>query len=156
MVMNFQEAAKLKTADIERPKLVPIGTYRAVVKKVPVTETIGDGRFDTCDFMLGLLEAQEDVSQDELKDFGGLTANTLMRYRFMFNKEDQALFDRSLYNLKRFLEEHLKVAAGDNVQLSEALNNSVNQQCMVFVKWRADKNDTEIQYAEIAKTAPLE
>lgn len=156
MVMNFQDAAKMKTSDIERPPLVPIGTYRAVVKKVPVTETIGDGKFDTCDFTLGLIAASDDVDPETLKEFGGLTANTMIRHRFMFNKEDQALFDRSLFNLKRFLEESLKVEGAEEMSLTQALNSSVGAQCMVFIKHRADKNDSEIQYPEIAKTGPVE
>lgn len=155
MVMNFQDAAKMKTSEIERPPLVPMGTYRAVVKKVPATETIADGRFDTCDFVLGLVEAVE-VDEAELKAYGGLTANTVMRHRFMFNKEDQALFDRSLYNLKRFLLDHLKVDAAEDDPLVQTLNASVNTQCLVFVGHRADKNDAEIMYSEIKKTAPLE
>lgn len=156
MVMNFQEAAKMKTSEIERPPLVPLGTYEAVVKKVPATETIADGKFDTCDFTLNLVRAEEDVDQEELKKFGGLTANTMMRHRFMFNLDDQALFDRSLYNLKRFLQDHLKVEMDDETPLIQALNASVGTRCKVFIGHRADKNDSEIQYSEIKKTAPLE
>jgi hypothetical protein len=155
MAMNFADALNTKVGEIERPPLIPSGTYRAVVKKVPVIDTIADGKWDVLDFTLQLVEAQEDVDQQDLASFGGLSNATMTRHRFMFNKEDDAAFKRTLFNLKRFLAEHLGVEAGDNTPLKESLNASVNTQCLVFMKWRADKNDPEVQYSEVGRTAPV-
>lgn len=149
--MNFNDALNVKMEEIERPPLIPVGTYRAVVSKVPVSDTISEGKYDTLDFMLKLAEAQDDVDQDELKEYGPLSSATV-RHRFLFNTEDKAMFDRTLYNLKRFLEEHLKVEGGS---LKECINNALNHQCLVAVKWRPDKDDPEIQYNEVGKTAPV-
>ena len=153
--MNFNDVLKTKVADIERPPLLPVGTYKAVVKKIPSMETSGDGKWDFLDFQLGLIAAEEDVDADALKEYGGLSAATIVRQRFMFNKEDDAAFKRTLFNVKRFLYDHLQIAGDDNSNLMEVLNQSVNSQCLVFMKWRADKNDAEIQYSEIGKTAPI-
>lgn len=155
MAMNFNDVLKTKASEIERPPLTPVGTYTVVVKKVPSIETSQDGKWDFLSFNLGLLTAGDDVDVDDLKKFGGLNAGTVMSRRFIFDKEDDTKFKRTLYDVKRFLFEHLMVEGNDDTPLQEALNNSVGSQCLAFVKWRADKNDPEIQYSEIAKTAPL-
>jgi len=155
MAMNFNDVLSAKVAEIERPPLIPIGTYRGVVKKIPSLETSNDGKFDFVDFSIQLVAAEDDVDQDDLKAFGGLN-NTYARHRFLFNKEDDTAFKRTLFNLKRFLIDHLQVEADPEKDLKEALNASVNMNCLVFMKWRADKNDPEVQYSEIGKTAPAE
>lgn len=154
-MVNFNEVLNKTAASIERPPIVPVGTYRAVVTKIPSIDTTGDGKWDTCDFQLRLLSAEEDVDQDDLKAYGGLNQASVIRHNFMFNKEDEAAFNRTLYNLKRFLLEHLQVEGNDDTSVKELLDASVNHQCLVFVKWRADKNDPEIQYAQVGKTAPI-
>lgn len=157
--MNFNDVLNTKAGDVERPHNIPIGTYRFKVKKVPGTETLSSdkGSWDTLDFQLQLVEAEDDVDQDDLSKAGGLTglAGT-MRLRFMFDKGDEVKFKRTLYNLKRFLFDHLKIEGDDSTPLKEAINNSVGVEGKLFVKWRADPNDKEIQYAEIAKTMPVD
>jgi hypothetical protein len=153
--MNFNDVLNKKSGEIERPPIIPVGTYRAVITKIPSIETTGDGKWDICDFQLKLLEAQEDVDQDDLKAYGGLGATSVIRHNFMFSKEDEANFNRNLYNMKRFLLEHLQVEGNENTSLKELLDASVNHQCLAFIKWRADKNDPEIQFAQVGKTAPI-
>lgn len=153
--MNFQDALTTKVDEIERPPLLPIGTYRWLVEKHPTIDTIANGRFDVCDFLLKCVEAMDDVDDDDIKAYGDIT-NARQRHRFMFNKEDEAGFKRSQYNLKRFLTEHLKIEAEEGMSLKELLALSVGHQCLGTVRWRPDQNDPEIQYAEIGSTAPVE
>lgn len=152
-MMNFNDALNVKMDEIERPPLLPLGTYRWMVEKVPSFDTIADGRFDVVDFQLKCMGAEEDVDADDIKAYGDIT-NARMRHRFMFNKEDEANFKRTLFNLKRFIGEHLQVDV-EGVSLKEALSNTLNQSCLGTVGWRPDKNDPEIMYAEIKQTAPL-
>ena len=155
-MVNFADALNTKAGDIERPPLIPVGTYTAIVSRLPTTETISDGKWDTLDFQLRLQSAGEDVDEEALKEYGGLGPNATLRRRFMFNREDQAAFNRTLFDLKRFLLEHLKVEGSDSTPLKQLIDSSVNHQCLVFVAWRPDKNDAELVYNEIKKTAPLE
>lgn len=155
-MVNFTDALNTKMGDIERPPLIPGGTYVAMVSKIPSIEKISDGKWDVIDFQLRLAHAGEDVSQEDLKAFGGLNASTVIRHRFMFSTEDEAAQKRTLFNLKRFLLDHLKVEGDDNTSVKELLNNSVNHQCSVFIGWRPDKNDPELFYAEVKKTAAAE
>lgn len=153
--MNFNDVLNVKITDVERPPLVPIGTYRGIVKKIPTVETSQDGKWDFLTFTFGLIGAEDDVDQSDLKAFGGLTPSTAMTRRFIFDREDDSKFKRTLFEVRRFVAEHLMVECDETTELKLALNNTVNQQCLVYIKWRSDKNDPEIQNAEIAKTAPL-
>lgn len=156
-MVNFNDIADTKIDDIERPPLVPIGSYICVVEKTPAQDNVGQGRFDTVDFILKVIQASEDVDLDDIKEFekkGGSISEVRLRHRFMFNTEDEGAAKRSLYNLKRFLEDHLKVEGAASIR--EALATSVGHQCMVEVKWRPDQNDPEVQYPEVKRTAPVE
>jgi len=154
-MVNFAEALNTKAGDIERPPLVPVGHYRVLSEKVPALDSVADGKYDIVDFQLKVLEALEDVDADELAEFGSI-ADARLRRRFMFDTEDESNFKRSLYNLKRFLLEHLQVDGNDKTDLKELLNNSINQECIAQVRWTTDKRDGETQYAEVGRTAPVE
>lgn len=151
---NFNEIADQRVGDVERPALMPIGTYVWAVTKVPSRDTISDGRFEVVDFMCKCVQAGEDADPDAIEEFGDIT-NVSMRHRFMFNTEDKNAFERSLFNLKRFLEEHLQIDGAEDMSINEALNASVNCHFLGEVGWRPDRNDPEIQYAEIRRTAPV-
>lgn len=156
MAINFNDVLDTKAGAIERPPLLPMGTYRARVSKIPAMDTVGkEDEWDTVDFPMKIISAGEDVDQDDLAKFGSLD-NVVRGRRFMFNKNDKQAFDRTLYGLKRFLLDHLKVDGDDNTSLKELLNNSLNHECFVFVKWTPDKTDPEVQYDQISKTAPLD
>lgn len=152
-MVNFTDALNTKVGDVERPPLLPIGEYTAKVAKVPTMDTIAQDRFDVCDFTLqitGVVEADE----DDITEFGNVVGQNV-RHRFMFNKEDETNFQRSLFNLRRFLEEHLKCCK-DKDDLKVALNNSVGADCTIQVRHRPDPQDAEIKYVEVARTAPIE
>jgi len=98
---------------------------------------------------MACVEATHDVDPDELEEFGNV-AGFVTTKSFLFDNEDETAFQRSEYNLKRFLE-HLGI--DESLSLGEALAASVNAQCMGELKHRPDPNDPEIVYAELGKTA---
>lgn len=157
--INFSDVLNKKIEDVERPPVVPIGDYRAKVSKVPeinqVTSSKTGDEFDVVEFQVKLVEAVE-VDPDDLEAFGGDVAGVPpIRHSFMFNKGDAAAFARSEFNLRRFLEEHLKVAAPTDT-LKEALANSNQAEFLVTVGHRPDPNDPENKYVDIKRTAPLD
>ena len=156
-MINFNEVLNMKAGEIEKPPLIPAGTYIAKVHKIPEIGEVGgqDNKYKTIDFMFKLLSPMEDVDQEQLEQFGGLN-NTFARRRFMFSEDDEAAVKREVYNVKRLLLDHLKVSGTDDDKLSQLLNNSINAECLVFMAWRPDKNDKEVIYSEIKKTAPIE
>lgn len=154
--MDFNSVLNVKASDIERPPMIPVGTYRAKVKKIPeVGERSSDkGNWDTLDFQMQLVEPGDDVNSEELAKYGNLNA-AVRRRGFMFDKNDKGSFDRTLFQLKQFLLIHLKVDGSDDTPLKELINNSIGQECQVFIRWRPDPNDKEVMYDEIGKTLPI-
>lgn len=154
-MVNFNDIANQRIEDIERPPLVPIGTYVFQVEKHPEQGEVGQGRFDVVNFQMKVVRPTEDVDEEAVAEYGDITT-VRIRHSFMFNKEDEALAKRTLYNLKRFLSEHLLIDGSEGMTVTEALSAAVGHQCLGEIKWRPDPNDPSIQYAEIKRTAPVE
>lgn len=155
--MDFNSVLKTKVAEVERPPLVPHGTYIGAVSKVPTPRDLTGPNFkgNVVDFNIRLLQAQEDVDADALREFGSLKS-AMVQHSFMFNADDDNAFQRTLFNLRRFLEDTLKIDMSDGKDIAQALNESVNRQFLVEIKWEPDKNDKEVMYARVKKTAPTE
>lgn len=151
-MLNFAEAANTKIADVERPPLPPVGTYRWQITKLPAVTTSGDGKWDILTVLCRAHEAMDDV---DMEGFSGEVTNVTNQLKFMFNKEDEAEFEKSLFRVRTFFEKHVK-CADENDTVAQALNKSVNQQFLGSIAWQQDKNDPEIFYANIARTAPLD
>lgn len=149
---NFADIAKKKLAEIERPPLLPIGTYIFQVTDLPKIDTIKDGEYETVDFQCLPIEPTGDVDPDELSTYGDLR-NGKQRLRFMFNTADATNFAQTEFRLRTFVESHLKVGTPD-MNLSECLNASIGARFLGVVNHRPDRDNPEIKYAEIRKTAP--
>jgi hypothetical protein len=152
MPTNFADVANTKVSEIERPPLPPVGTYRWQITKLPAVTTSGDGKWDILTVLVRALEAQDDV---DMTDYAGEVTNITNQLKFMFNKEDEVEFEKSLFRAKTFFVKHVKCADDDDT-VSQMLNKSVNQQFLGSIAWQQDKNDPEIFYANVARTAPLD
>lgn len=152
MALNFADVANKKVADVERPPLPPVGTYRWSITKLPIVTTSGDGKWDILTVPVRALEAMDDV---DMTDYAGEVTNITNQIKFMFNKEDEAEFEKSLYRVRTFFEKHVKCASEDDT-IAQALNSSVNQQFLGSIAWSQDKNDPELFYANLTRTAPLD
>lgn len=155
--MRFSDALDRKLEDIKRPPNLPVGHYVWQVQKHPDMDDIESSKtgmtYDRIVFQLSCISASDDVDEDELADFGNVQGQ-VQRKTFMFptDEEEKASFERTMFNLRRFLG-HLGV--DENLPLSEALANSVGQQCLGELTHRPDPNDPEVVYAEVGKTAEL-
>lgn len=152
MSLNFADIAGKKLDEIEKPPLPPVGTYRWIITKLPEVTTSPDGKWDILNINCRAVEALDDV---DMTDYSGQVTNIVNRLSFMFNKEDEAEFEKSLYRARTFFENHVRCAEpGDT--LGQAMNNSVNQSFNGTIAWRQDKNDSDVFHANIGKTAPLD
>jgi hypothetical protein len=151
--LSFADIADRKLEDIERPPLAPVGTYIFQCYKMPESSTTANGDWDIVNIPLRAVEAVE-VDPEELAAFGHIK-NIMLSVRVMFNKNDETEFSRSMFNLRRILEDHFKSATPD-MTLKEALASVVNQRVLGGVSWKADKNDSDLFHANITKTAPVE
>lgn len=149
--MNFDDILDTKVEAIERPPLLPVGHYQFIVKKTEFDREKPD--WDIVNFQTQVVQA-EAVDEDDLAKFGKV-AGTPQRVSFMFDKNDETRRKQTMFNLRTFLEKHLQ-CADTNMDLKTAIAASVNHKFIGQIGWRADKNNVEIQYAEIKKTMPVE
>lgn len=158
--MKFSEALDRNMEEIKRPPNLPTGNYTWQVKKHPEIDEFesrntGD-TFERITFQLACVSPSDDVDTDELDAYGNVEG-ALNRKSFLFNTnpDEKAAFDRSLFNIKRFLG-HLGLDVDeDGITLSDALAASVNAQCLGEITHRPDPNDPEIVYAEVGRTAEV-
>lgn len=158
MALNFMDALDTNLADVERPPNLPIGNYIFMVTKYELGERESDkGSWDTLDFQCQIVAPTADVDEDDLASYGDVTKRSL-RHGFMFDRNDKASFDKTMFYVRRFLEDHLRVDGAGKMTLKEALANCVNHQFMGTVKWRADARDAsgESKFDEIGRTAPTD
>lgn len=152
MALNFADIASKKVENIERPPLPPVGEYRWKVTKVPSQTKTKDEAWEIVEFPVQAVEALDSVEMD---DYRGEVTGIRNRVVFMFDTNDEAKFEQTLFNLKRFMESHIRCSE-PGMSIAEALNNSVNQEFIGTIRYRQDKNDLEVFYAEIGRTAPVE
>lgn len=148
--MNFNEILETKVDKIEKVPPLPVGTYQIAVKKYEI-ESKDD--WDIVNFQCSVV-APVAVDEDALSEFGKVSGAPL-RLSFMFDKNDETARKKAAERLRRFMEQHTKTAE-PNTSMKMALAATVNAQFLGTVGWRPDRNDPEIQYAQINRTAPLE
>lgn len=151
---NFAEIASKRIEDVERPPLLPVGTYRFRVMKVPESTKSGDEAWEFLRFNCKVIEALDNV---EVGDYPGDIANIILSKAFVFNSNDEAAFETTLFNLRQFCEKHLRCTE-EGMTVAEMLNASINAEFLGDVRWQQDKRDQsgETFQAEIGRTAPVE
>ena len=152
MSLNFADVANKKMSEIERPELPPVGHYRWKITKLPEITTTADGRWDILNIPVRAVEA---VDVEDIGGYKGDVSKIMQSVRFMFDKNDEVEFVKSLNRVKTFFARHVR-CCDDNDEIKVALNNSVGQEFMGQLGWKADKNDPEQMFANIVKTAPLD
>ena len=155
--MKFTDALDRKLEEVKRPPNLPTGHYVWQINKVPDREEFDSSRtgktFDRITFQLTCVEAMDDVDPDELEEYGNVQG-AMNRKTFLFSQddEDKAAFERSVFNLKRFLE-HCGV--DESLSLEEGINDAVGKQVVGELTHRPDPEDPEVIYAEVNRTAAV-
>ena len=154
MGINFADVASKRIEEVERPPLPPVGTYRFRVMKVPESTKSQDEAWEFLRFNCRAVEALDNV---DTSDYKGDINNVMLSKSFVFNTQDEASFETTLFQLRQFCEKHLQCAE-PGMTIAEMLNNAVNQEFLGDVRWQQDKRDQsgETFNAEIGLTAPVE
>lgn len=153
---KFSESLDRRLEEVERPVNPPIGYYTWQVTKHPDVDTFESAAgepFTRVTWQCKAVEAQEDVDPDELAEFGNV-AGFACRKVFLFNEAEgkERDFDNSEFQMKQFM---LAIGASEEMSRSEAMAACVNGMFIGELTHRADKNDPDVIYAEIKKTAAL-
>jgi hypothetical protein len=152
---NFSEIANKKLAEVERPPLPPMGMYRWQVTKPPVIEEAGaGGAYTSITIPCKAIEAYDNVDTDELSAFGGIK-NVVSSVKFLYDNNDATKGAQTEFRIRQFLEKHCAIEGVEEMTIGEGLAKSVGGQFDGTMNHRPDKNDPEMKYAEIQKTAPV-
>lgn len=152
MALSFSDIASKPLAEMERPPLPPVGTYRWSITKLPEVTTTQDDAWDILTINVRALEALDDV---DTEDYQGDITNITQQVKFMFNKNDEVEFGKSEFRARQFFEKHV-ACAGPEDTMAQAMNACVNGQFLANIVWKQDKNDAELFHANIGRTAPLD
>lgn len=153
-MVDFSSLLDTKADEIEKPPVLPQGTFIWTVAKVPAQTTSNNGEWDIVEFQIKAVSAEPDVDEDELEEYGDV-AGAQSRLAFMFPKDPDKKADvqRSMYRLKNFLQKTLNVDCDDDATVKEMLAASVNCQFLGNVVHRQVEDET---YFDVKNTAPLD
>lgn len=149
--MDFSAALDTNANDVQKPKVLPQGTYTWTITKQAMNSiSSAKGDWDVVDFTVRAVSAEDDVDPDELEEFGALSS-ALNRVSFMFNKaaDGQNDRDKALYNLTKFLRETLSVEPGT---VREMIAMAPNNQFLARAVWSLSGDDT---YVNLKDMMPL-
>lgn len=152
MSMNFADVTKTKVGAVEKPPLPPVGTYQWLISKLPAVTTSNDDKWD---FLSVPLKCQQPLDDVDVDEYAGDLSNLFMEHKFIFNKEDEAEFAKTLFRVRTFFEKHVQCCEETDT-IAEMMNNSVGQSVLATIAWKQDKQDPENFFANIGRTAPLD
>jgi hypothetical protein len=137
---NFTDILNKKAADTEEPKNVPTGTYLAAIQSLPEQRPVDtkDGPRLTLRFKCKLLMPKEDVSMDQLTEYGDLSKE------FAQNHDIWIDTPAGEFALQQFLRETLGLDLGEGrtkKSYSELLPECVGKQLLVTIVHKMGMRD---------------
>lgn len=148
---SFTDILNKPASAVEAPKPIPPGTYLGIISGQPEFAKIGKNQTDCVNFKVQLVQAQEDVSADDLAlaltraDGVSKTLNDIKLNVRQFLTED------SVWRLKSFLVDHLGIDEAGKT-LGQMIPEAMGKQLLLTVKHRASDDGTQI-FTEVANTA---
>lgn len=141
---NFSSVLDQPTEAIEKPKPLPAGSYITAIQGMPRQDKSTKKGTDYVEFTHKILQALDDVDQEDLATVGGITDKVITNTFY--------LTEKSAYRLKEFLIDSLLIE--DAGSMRPMLEEAVGKQCVVKIKHVAS-NDGKSTYANIDSTAPI-
>lgn len=153
-MVDFSSLLETKADDVEKPPVLPQGTYIWTVTKVPAQTTTNNGEWDIVEFPIKAVSAENDVDEDELEEYGSVSA-AVSRVAFLFPKDPDKEADvkRTLFRMKKFLQTTLAVDCPEDATIGEMLSASVNCQFLGNCVHRQVDEET---YFDVKNYAPLD
>lgn len=156
--MNFLDALNVRVGDIEKPALLPIGTYIWSVSKAPKTSASKDGKWSTLEFPCVPkmpYEDAEDVDPEELASYGDLKQGVnSIRFMVDMQAEGDVAMQKFLFNVKRFLLDTLCVEGDEDSTIKELMAKCVGCEFIAQAAHRTDQERGET-FCDVKNFAPL-
>jgi hypothetical protein len=138
--------------EIERPKPLPVGTYRAIVVGAPKFDKSTKKGTDYVEFTLKFTSAEEDVDEDDLRHALTKPSGDTIPLTEKTTRNTYYLTEDAAWRLKDFLK-HCGVYDEDS-SLRQMIANTQNCEVLVSLK-HTPSDDGEALYANVAKTAAV-
>lgn len=151
---NFGVILDRKPTQIERPKVLPAGSYITVVQGMPRQDKSAKKQTPFYEYTCKYLQAMDDVDQDDLDAALSRADGTKRVLGEMTVKLTYYLTEDAIWRLKQFLE-HCGLNEDDFESIRHMAESAGG--CQVVVKLRhKPSDDGESMYAEVFGTAPVE
>lgn len=145
---DFSDILNRNVDDIERPKPMPVGTYKTVIKGQPRFDKSTKKQTEFVEFTHNIVEAADDVDEDSLKEY--LNGEKLRGKEI---KNVYYLTENSLWRIKEFLG-HCGLDV-DGHKLGALIEATPN--CEVYLTIRHEpSNDGQAMFARVAGSAAVE
>lgn len=147
-MVDFTSLLDKPVDEIERPKPIPAGTYKAVVVRHEFGES---NRKQTpyCRYYFRPFEPMDDIDTDQFEEFGGMEKLQNKELR-----EDFWLTDEAMFRLRSFLENAIGLK-GEGRSLGEVIPEADSQEVLISVTHRTS-DDGEQVFANISNFASVE
>lgn len=150
---NFGSILDRKPTAIERPKVLPVGSYIAVVQGMPRQDKSTKKQTPYYEYTCKYLQAMDDVDPDDLSAALTRADGTKKTLGDMTQKLTYYITEDAIWRLKQFLE-HCGLDEDDfesTRQMAESAGG-----CQVVIKLRhKPSEDGESMYPDVAGTAPV-
>lgn len=145
--MDFMSVLNTVASEVEKPLPLPAGNYLLKVSKVPTEKSSSNGDWMMIDFPVVPVEAQNDVDPDQLAEFGDLKSGA-GRVSFMFPTADseENARKRSLFQLKKFLQDTLMIEADPDATIKELMAKAVGHECLATARHRMVDGETFVDF----------
>lgn len=157
--MDFTSLLNTSAADIEKPPTLPTGTYIWKVTKAFKESDAGKGEWKVIELPITAIapdDTAEDVDLDALAEFGSLnaSANTI-RFMFPTDPAKGADVDRTMFQMKKFLLDVLRVDAEPDSTMKELLAKAVGCEFRAQATHRHDAQRDAI-FIDVKNWMPVE
>jgi hypothetical protein len=147
MADKFASILDRPATEIERPKPLPPGTYRCLVKGLPRYDKSSKKQTEFVEFTLTPTAAESDVNEEDLAAMGGFQGKEIRATYYL--TEDAA------WRLKNFLE-HCGFDIEDSEHtLREMCEQAAGSEVYATLKHRASQDGKSV-FAELADTAKVD
>lgn len=139
-------------SEIERPKPLPVGTYRAIVVGAPRFDKSTKKGTDYVEFTLKFTSAEDDVDEDDLAHALTKPSGQTIPLAEKTNRVTFYLTEDATWRLKDFLK-HCGVY-DESQSLRQMIANTQNAEVLAVIK-HTPSDDGEALYANVSKTAAV-
>ena len=148
----LDDLLKKRLNEAEAPPDMPIGHYRFQVKEAPTRDDYDSG-WSRLRYSCVPLEAQDDVDEDELNEYGALNTTTVpLTFFFSDDPDNERRNKQSHDDMSKFLTNDLGL--DEELPTEEAMAQVQGLTFLGEVTLRADRNNPDRRYPEIRNTLP--